>query len=280
MNVAYFNGEFMPLEDVRVSPLDRGFLFGDGVYEVVPVYGGRLFRLDEHLARLERSMASIELTNPMTREQWKGALEEIVTRNASGEQSVYLQVTRGVAPRNHAFPQDTAPSVFIMSKPALATHGGKPLRAITRADNRWDRCDVKAIALLANCLHKQAAIKAGAGEAILLRDGQLTEGSSSNVFVVHDGRVATPSRDNRILAGITRDVTIELLRDAQIPVSECVVSEARLRSADEIWVSSSTLEITPVVELDGATVGNGEPAAMWYRVNELLQGLKRSLTAA
>lgn len=277
MSVAYFNGEFMPLEDVRVSPLDRGYLFGDGVYEVVPAYGGQLFRLDEHLERLERSMAAIDLTNPFPRAAWCELLRDIVARNGRGEQSVYLQVSRGVAERNHAFPQDTPPSVFIMSKPASGG-GARPVRAITRADNRWDRCDVKAIALLANCLHKQAAVKAGASEAILLRDAELTEGSSSNVFVVSGGRVATPPKSNLILAGITRDVAIELMRDAQIPVSECAVSEARLRAADEVWVTSSTMEITPVVELDGAAVGDGQPGAIWHRVDELLQGLKRSLT--
>jgi D-alanine transaminase len=279
MSVAYFNGQFMPLEEVRVSPLDRGYLFGDGVYEVVPAYGGKLFRLDEHLDRLERSMAAIELANPLSRAAWCELLQDIVARNGLGEQSVYLQVTRGVAERNHAFPSATPPSVFIMSKP-VAGSGAQAMRAITRVDNRWERCDVKAIALLANCLHKQAAVKAGAGEAILLRDAQLTEGSSSNVFVISAGRVATPPKSNLILAGITRDVAIELMRDAQIPVAECAVSETQLRAADEVWVTSSTMEITPVVELDGVAVGGGVPGPLWHRVDELLQGLKRSLTAA
>jgi D-alanine transaminase len=238
MSVAYFDGQFMPLEDVRVSPLDRGYLFGDGVYEVVPVYGGKLFRLDEHLDRLERSMSAIELVNPLPRAAWCELLHDIVARNGRGEQSVYLQVTRGVAERNHAFPADTPPSVFVMSKP-VAGSGAKAMRAITRVDNRWEHCEVKAIALLANCLHKQAAVKAGAGEAILLRDAQLTEGSSSNVFVITAGRVATPPKSNLILAGITRDVAIELMRDVQIPVAECAVSEAQLRAADEVWVTKS-----------------------------------------
>jgi len=281
MSVAYFDGEFLPLEQVRVSPMDRGFLFGDGVYEVVPVYAGRLFRLEEHLARLDRSMGAIGLDNPHPRAEWRALLAELVARNGGGEQSLYFQVTRGVAvPRNHAFPQSARPTVFAMSRAVQPAAAPAPLAAITRADNRWQRCDIKSIALLANCLHKQAAVEAGANEAILIRDGFVTEGSSSNVFVVRDATVATPPKSNAILAGITRDVVLELLREAGVRAEERPVCESELRSAGEVWVTSSTLEVSPVVALDGVPVGGGVPGALWARADELLQGLKRSLMAA
>lgn len=279
MSIAFFDGRFMPLDEVRVSPLDRGYLFGDGVYEVVPVYAGRPFRMEEHLDRLDRSMDAIELAAPFPRERWRELLAELVKRNGGGEQSIYFQVTRGVAPRSHAFPVDAPPVVFMMSR---AGGGGtpKPAAAITREDNRWDRCDIKSIALLANCLHKQAAVKAGASEAILLRGDVLTEGSSSNVFVVKGGQVSTPPKSSRILAGITRAVTLELMAQTGIPARERPVSRGELAGADEIWITSSTLEISPVVTLDGAAVGGCEPGPVWRTVNELLQGLKRSLKAA
>ena len=279
MSIAYFNGEFLNLEDVRVSPLDRGYLFGDGVYEVIPVYAGNLFRFDGHLDRLERSMTGISLDNPYSREQWRETLEDLVARNNGGNQSIYFQVTRGVAPRNHAFPEDVQPSVFMMSN-EVHEHELKPLKALTRVDNRWGRCDIKAIALLANCLHKQAAIEGGAGEAILLRDGMLTEGSSTNVFVVKHGKVFTPPKSEKILAGITRDVAIELMHAAQIPVHEADVTQSELQDADEIWVTSSSVEVAPVVNVDDRQVGSGEPGPVWSRVNDLMQDYKRSLLTA
>ena len=281
MSVAYFNGTFMPLEDVHVSPMDRGFLFGDGVYEVIPVYAGRLFRLEEHLDRLDRSMQGIDLPNPYSRDRWRALLDELVKRNGSGEQSVYFQVTRGVAvPRSHAYPHDTRPTVFAMTRAVAASSGASPMSAITRHDNRWEHCDIKAIALLANCMHKQAAVSQGAHESILLRDGMVTEGSSSNVFVVKDGAVATPPKSSAILPGITRDVALELMHQAGMTVEERAVSEQALRDADEVWVTSSTLEISPVVTLDGEAVGSGAPGPVWARVHDLMQGLKRSLMAA
>jgi len=281
MNMAYFNGEFMPLEEVRVSPMDRGFLFGDGVYEVIPVYGGRLFRLEDHLDRLERSMQAIELSNPYSRERWHGMLDELVGRNGGGEQSLYFQVTRGVSvPRNHAYPHDVQPTIFAMTRASTPSTTVTPMAAVTRHDNRWERCDIKSIALLANCMHKQAAVSLGANEAILLRDGALTEGSSSNVFVVRDEVVSTPPRSNAMLAGITRDVALELMRDAGIKVEERAVTGAELCDADEVWITSSSLEIAPVTTLDGEAVGTGVPGKVWTQVNDLMQGLKRTLMAA
>ncbi len=280
MSIAYFDGDFLPLDEVRVSPLDRGYLLGDGVYEVIPVYGGRLFRLQEHLDRLERSMAAIELGNPYARERWVKLLGELVSRNGAGEQSLYCQVTRGVAPRDHAFPEGVSPVVFAMTKVTGHRTQVRPATAITREDNRWGRCDIKSIALLPNCLHRQAAVQAGATEAILVRDGQVTEGSASNVFVVKDGCVITPPKSHRLLAGITRDVALELLHGDGVPLAERNVSVEELRDADEIWVTSSSLEISPVVALDGVPVSNAEPGPVWQRVDRSLQDFKRALMAA
>lgn len=280
MNTAYFKGDFMPLEAVRVSPLDRGYLLGDGVYEVVPVYSGRMFRIDAHLDRLERSLGAIEMKSPLTRSAWIDMLDTLIARNGGGEQSLYFQVTRGEAPRNHAFPRATRPLVFAMSKPGPRRAYPEPIDAVTRSDNRWGRCDIKAIALLPNVLLRQAAVSAGAGEAILLRDGLVTEGAASNVFVVADGVLMTPPKSPKILAGITRDVTLELASAAGITVEERDISEAALRSADEIWVTSSTMEITPVSRLDGRTPVSGAPGRLWQQVFERFREFKRDFAKA
>ncbi len=280
MSTAYFKGEFMPLQAVSVSPLDRGYLLGDGVYEVVPVYGGRLFRLQAHLARLERSLEAIAIDNPLSRSGWAEMLESLIARNGGGDQSVYFQVTRGEAPRNHAFPKGVQPLVFAMSKPGPKRDAPAPIDAVTRSDNRWSRCDVKAIALLANVLLRQEAVAAGAGEAILLKDGQVTEGAASNVFVVAGGVLSTPAKSPKILAGITRDVTLELAEAAGIEAHEGEISEAALRSADEIWVTSSTMEITPVVRLDGRPLAGGAPGPVWRRIYQRFRAYKREFATA
>lgn len=273
-SIAYYKGEFTPLESVRVSPLDRGYLLGDGVYEVVPVYGGRLFRIDGHLARLARSLDAIDIAGPLEPAAWRAMLEELVERNGGGDQSVYFQVTRGEAPRNHAFPEGAAPVVFAMSKPASGRGEPAPVTAVCRPDNRWGRCDIKAIALLPNVLLRQAAVSAGAGEAILLKHGRVTEGAASNVFVVSDGGLKTPPKGPEILAGITRDVVLELAPAAGVRAEETDVSEAELRAAEEIWVTSSTMEISPVVRLDGRPVGSGEPGPLWRRIYARFRALK------
>ncbi len=270
----------MPLQAVSVSPLDRGYLLGDGVYEVVPVYGGRLFRLQAHLARLERSLEAIAIDNPLSRSGWAEMLESLIARNSGGDQSVYFQVTRGEAPRNHAFPKGVQPLVFAMSKPGPKRDAPAPIDAVTRGDNRWSRCDVKAIALLANVLLRQEAVAAGAGEAILLKDGQVTEGAASNVFVVAGGVLSTPAKSPKILAGITRDVTLELAEAAGIEAHEGEISEAALRSADEIWVTSSTMEITPVVRLDGRPLAGGAPGPVWRRIYQHFRAYKREFATA
>lgn len=258
----------MPLDRVRVSPLDRGYLLADGVYEVIPVYRGRLFCLDAHLVRLNRSLAAVEIRDPFSAGEWRELLRTLVARNGEGDQSVYVQVTRGVAPRNHAFPDGVEPSVFAMTRMLAKRSEPASLQAVTRVDNRWDRCDIKSIALLPNVLLRQQAVSAGAEEAILSREGFITEGAASNVFAIHGDRARTPPKSSRILAGITRDVVVTLGGDAGVTVDEAEIPEAELRTADEIWVTSSTMEISPVVKLDGRAVGAGAKGPVWARIYE------------
>jgi D-alanine transaminase len=277
VTIAYLDGEFRPLEDVRISPLDRGFLFGDGVYEVIPVYAGRLFRADAHLQRLERSLAGIRLEDPLGRAGWHGLLDDIVQRNGGGNQAVYLQVTRGAAPRDHAFPDGISATVFAMTRMVDGQGQTPALHAVTREDIRWTRCDIKSVALLPNVLMRQEARESSASEAILIRDGMLTEGTASNVFVAEGNVVRTPPRSQHILGGITRDLLIELAHDADMDCREEPVTEAELRAAGEIWVSSSTKEVAPVVRLDGRPVGEGVAGPLWERMHGLFQDFKQRL---
>ncbi|HSO05644.1 MAG TPA: D-amino acid aminotransferase [Pelomicrobium sp.] len=276
----YLNGEFMPIEEARIPVLDRGFIFGDGVYELVPVYGRRPFRLVEHLARLENSLREIRLPNPYTRDEWARLVAEVVARNPWDDQAVYFQVTRGVAKRDHAFPAGVAPTVFIMSNP-LSTPSREALEhgvpAVTTADNRWGRCNIKSTSLLANVLLKQLAADAGASETILLRDGFLTEGSASNVFVARAGKLLAPPKTNLILPGITYDLVLELATAHGVPHEVRQVSEFELRSADEIMVTSSNREVQPITTLDGKPVGDGRPGPVFRRLHALYQEYKARL---
>lgn len=278
--IVHLNGRLLPIEEACVPVLDRGFIFGDGIYEVVPVYGGRPFRLEEHLDRLERSLSAVRIDNPLTRPQWRALFTDLIERNPGDDRSVYLQITRGVAKRDHAFPKGVRPTVFAMvtpiapPDPALAERG---VPAITRLDTRWARCDIKAITLLANVLARQEAIDAGAAESIFLRDGLAVEGSASNLFAVSSGRIATPPKDNTLLPGITRDVVVELARANGMPVEERAIPEAELRAADELWVTSSTKEIVPVTALDGRPVGDGRVGPVWRHMNALYQDFKTAL---
>lgn len=277
MTVAYFDGEFGPLEDIRISPLDRGFMFGDGVYEVIPVYAGRMFRAGAHLERLERSLAAIRIEDPLDRNRWSALLEELVERNGGGHQALYLQVTRGAAPRDHAFPGGVAPTVFAMTRLVDADSVTQPLQAVTRPDIRWARCDIKSVALLPNVLMRQEARDAGASEAIMIRDGLVTEGTSSNVFVVLGDSVYTPPKSTHILGGVTRDLLLELAGSAGVDCREEPVTEAQLRDAREIWVTSSTREVVAVTRLDGEPVGEGVPGPLWERIHGLYQDFKARL---
>jgi len=268
--IVHLNGEFLPIEQASISVLDRGFLFGDGVYEVIPVYGGRLFRLDQHLQRLEHSLAAIRIDNPHSREEWHALLGELVQRNSDGDQSLYLQITRGAALRNLAFPVGTTPTVFAMTSPVHPRSGAEQgVDAIVVADTRWLHCDIKAITLLPAVLMRQQAVDHGAAEAIMVRDGLLTEGAACNVFIVQNGVAMTPPHSERLLPGITRDLLVELCHRNAIPCEERNVSEAELRNADEVWITSSPTGVLPVTHLDGAAVGNGEPGPLWRFVSGL-----------
>lgn len=267
--IAYLNGHFLPLDEARISPLDRGFLFADGVYEVIPVYGGRPFRLAAHLRRLEQSLHGIRLSNPLTPTQWTEVIGSLIDRNGGGDQSVYLQVTRGVAPRNHAFPEGCEPTVFAMSNPMPPPADDlSGVAAMTAEDIRWQYCHLKTTALLANILMRQQAADAGCYETILIRDGEVTEGAASNVFIVRDGHLMTPPATHLVLPGITRDVVLELAAAEGVPHSERRISRSDLTQADEIWLTSSTREIVAVTELDGHTIGDGRPGPLWHCLRE------------
>lgn len=279
--LVYLNGEFLPPERAAVPVFDRGFIFGDGVYEVIPVFGGRLFRLAHHLARLDNSLAQIHLRNPLTAGEWERIFARLIEGNGP-DQSIYLQVTRGVAPRDHAYPPNIPPTVFAYAQalkyPAPETIAAG-VAAITTVDIRWARCDIKAIALLANAMLRQEATERGAVEAILVRDGVVTEGAASNIFIVRQGRLITPPKGPFILPGITRDLALELARAHRIPCAEETIPEASLYDADEIWLTSSMREILPITRLNDKPVGTGRPGPMHARVFALYKDYQRAVCA-
>lgn len=283
MKIAYLNDEYLPLEQARVSVLDRGFLFADGVYEVIPVYGGRLFRLDEHLDRLDGSLRGIRLANPLSSGQWRAVLTRLVEMNGGGEQSVYFQITRGAAmKRDHLFPANVPPTVFAMSSPLKALDGRwlqEGASVVTIPDIRWQYCHLKTISLLPNVLMRQLAEERGADEAILIRDGMATECSVSNLFIVRDGTVVTPPKSEYLLPGITRDLLLELARRHGIPCRERDIPEAELAAADEIWITSSSKEVIPATRLNGGNVGDGRPGPLWRRMFDHYQEYKNRLIA-
>ena len=268
--ICYLNGAYLPLADARVSPLDRAFLFGDAVYEVVPVYAARPFRLSQHLERLDRSLGGIRMPAPLPHARWGQICQELISRNGAREASLYIQVTRGAEfGRNHAWPEDLQPTVFAYCTelaplpPSLLAQG---VAAVTAADTRWARRDIKSTALLANILLKKLGADAGAYETILLENGELTEGSSTTVHVVQGGAIATPPNGHHILPGTTRDVVTELADRLGLSHASTAVSEARLRAADEIWLAFSTRGLLPVTTLDGARVGTGRPGPLFNRM--------------
>lgn len=270
----YLDGHYMPLAEAKVSVLDRGFLFGDGAYEVIPVYSRRLFRAKEHLRRLQVTLDGIRLPNPHTVEEWLARIAPLVAASADEDQSVYIQVSRGAdVKRDHAFPQGVPPTVFIYTAPLLTTPDAlreAGVAAITLLDNRWLRCDLKVVALLANVLARQSAVEQGCAEAILLRDGYMIEGAASNIFVVRDGVILAPPKDHRMLPGITYDVVLELAERQGIPVEVREIAADELHAADEIWMTSSTKEILAITTLDGQPVG---PPAHAGRPGPLAQAM-------
>ena len=281
--LVFLNGEFVALEDAKVSVLDRGFVFGDGVYEVVPVYSRVPFRLDEHLDRLERSLAAVAIRNPYERDEWRRIIAGLIERQPFEDQGVYFQVTRGVAKRDHAFPKNAVPTVFMMATPLVNPPRDQVENgavALSAEDYRWLRCDIKSISLVGNVLLRQLSAEAGAAETILFRDGKLTEASASNVFVVKGGVIAGPPKSSLILPGITYDVVVELAEAAGLPLELREVSEAEVRGADELWVTSSSKEVLAIVRLDGAPVGDGRPGPVFRRMYRLYQDFKQKVMRA
>lgn len=279
-NIAHFNGQLLPLEQIAISPLDRGFIFGDGVYEVIPVYEGVMMRGREHFERLQRSMDEIQLRNPHTTDEWLRLVGDLL-KHHPGNQSVYIQVTRGVPPkRDHVIPKGVKPTVFMMCQP-LASPSREAVEngvaCVTSRDFRWEKCHVKSTSLLGNVLARQISADVGATETILLRNGFVTEASSSNVFVVKDGVVAAAPQDNLILLGITYDLLTKLAAEGAVKLEVRPIPEAELRGADEVWLSSSTKEVLAVTTLDGKPVGGGKPGPVFRRMHALFQDYKAKL---
>jgi D-alanine transaminase len=286
MQTVYLNGQFLPLEEARVPVLDRGFIFGDGVYEVIPVYSRHPFRLGEHLTRLEHSLAAVRIANPHDRDTWKSLVHELVARNEGDDQYIYLHITRGVARRDHAFPTGVSPTVFLMSSPLTTPprtliETGVP--AISAPDLRWLRCDIKAISLLPNVLSRQLAVDAGCAETVMLREDPatgerfLTEGAASNIFVIKQGMLLAPPKDHLMLPGITYDVVLELARASAIPTEVRRIAESEVRQADELWLTSSTKEVLAITHLDGKAVGGGQPGPLFARMYRLYQDYKATV---
>jgi len=278
MSVVYLNGEYLPLEEAKVSVLDRGFLFADGVYEVIPAYGGHLLRLQEHMNRLQTNLDAIRLDNPMSIEEWHKIFAKLLKDNPSEDQSVYLQVTRGVAAkRDHGFPDDVTQTVFLMVN-NIESVNKEELRpgisAITLDDIRWKACNIKSISLLGNILLRQQAHDQNAAEAILINDGNAVEGAASNIFIVKDGVIITPPTSFCLLPGITRDLILELAEKHKFKYEVRDVAENELFSADEIWLTSSTKEIMPVIELNAKAVANGQSGPIWERMIDVYQAYK------
>lgn len=280
--IVYLNGDYLPVDEAKVSVLDRGFIFGDGVYEVIPAYGGHVLRMEHHLERLQNSLDAIRLKNPRTNEQWAEIIAQVMAKNTGTDQYIYLQVTRGVAPRDHSFPDPNCcePTVFVMSSPLLPVNAAlreTGVAAITLDDIRWRYCRIKTTALLPNVLLRQEALEADAAEAILIRDGEVTEGAASNMFIVKDGSIITPPKSDLLLPGITRDLVVELAHRHGIPCEETTISDEQLHQADEVWLTSSTKEILSVTTLDGKPVGDGKPGAMWHTMYQHYQDYKAEL---
>jgi len=279
----FLNGRFTPDAEATISVFDRGFVFGDGVYELVPVYSRKPFRLDDHLRRLQASLDEIRLANPYAIDEWRELILQLIALQDFADQSVYIQVTRGVAPRDHPFPKGVSPTVFVFAQP-LVTASAELKRtgvcAVTAVDNRWSRCNIKAISLLANILLRQQAVDVGCAETLLLREGWLTEGAASNIFVVKNGVLLAPPPSNLILTGITYDVVLELAAAHGIPHEVRAISEAEVRSADELWMTSSTREIMAIVTLDGVAVGAGVPGPLAQRMDALYQTFKQQVMRA
>ena len=277
MNIAFLNDEFLPIEECKISALDRGFIFGDAIYELIPVYNSKPFYLEAHLKRLYRSLEQTQITNPYDQLQWTSIIQQLIDKSGLQKLSVYIQVSRGVAPRDHAYPKNTSPTIFAMANPWPPVNEdmfSQGLSVITVKDMRWDRCDIKVTSLLANVMKKQEAVEHNAHEAILIRDGKVLEGSATNVFIVKNEQVITAPKDYLILPGITRDVVVDILRDLKMPLEERAASGQELQDADEVWITSSTKECAPVTTVDQQVIGTGKPGVVWKQVFDAFQQRK------
>ena len=275
--LVYLNGEMTPLSQAKIPVLDRGFIFGDGVYEVIPIYGRRMFRSEQHMARLFRSLDKIGIPNPHDLAGWMALIQQVVDASPDDDQMVYLQVTRGVARRAHAFPAEVTPTVFIMTNPLVlpsAEVRGKGVSCVTMDDKRWLHCEIKSVSLLGNVLAAQYAAENQVTEAIQFRDGMLTEGSSSNVWIVKDGVLAGPPKDNLILEGIRYGLIQELCEKLGVPMQVRRISREEVFAADEVMISSATKEVLPVTRIDGQAVGNGAPGPIYAQLYEAYQAAK------
>ena len=281
-SIVYLNGQYLPIDEAKISVLDRGFTFGDGIYEVIPVYNGHIFRLKEHIERLNNSLNEVFIDKPHEMDQWEKILRELIEKNSekdpSEDQSLYIQVTRGISERDLAIDIATEQTVFAMIKPLLKKDRSAGISAVIEEDIRWKYCHIKAITLLPSVVLRHKAKQSGATEALLIRDGYVTEGAASNVFIVKNGIVKTPIKDGGLLPGITRDLVVELLSESGIPCEEVVIKETELKQADEIWITSSTWEIVPVIELDGKPVGTGRPGEVWQQAFRIYQEYKTRMS--
>ena len=278
----YLNGQFMPIEEARIPVLDRGFIFGDGIYEVIPAYSRHVFRLAEHLRRLQYSLDGIRLPNPHSNQEWTGIITDLIKRNEAEDQYIYLHVTRGVARRDHALPNPPVqPTIFIMSSPLVTPPVellASGVKAITAPDNRWLRCDIKATSLLPNVLLRQMAIDAGCSETILIRDNEfMTEGAASNIFLVKNDVLLAPPKDHFMLPGITYDVIVEIAAANNIRYEIRRIGKEELSSPDELLLTSSTKEVLAITTLDNQPVGSGKPGAMFTRLHKLYQNYKQDV---
>lgn len=285
--LAYLNGQYLPVENAQISVLDRGFLLGDGIYEVIPVYQGKPFRCDEHIARLKRSLDAVKINTSFDNADWKALFATLIKKNQAEHVSIYLQITRGVsATRAHAFPKDKTnqPTIFAACfalKPSAPIDSIEGLKTVTCDDIRWKRCDIKATTLLANILMRQYAVEHDADEAIVIKDGLAVEGAASNLFIVDSNdTIITPAKSHHILGGITRDLVVELAKARELNLLEKDISAEDLKYAKEIWLTSSTTEIMPVIELDGKPVANGQPGPVWARMLTYFQEYKETLKQA
>ena len=277
MTIAYLNGDYMPLEEARISPMDRGFLFGDGIYEVIPSYEGKMVGFGPHIARMKDGLGAIEIKLDWTEEQWRELCTSLLEKNGNGNLGIYLHVTRGAdSKRHHAYPDGIQPTVFgyafdIPAPPVPDRDQITPYTCATGHDMRWDRCNIKSISLLGNVMHFQQGYSKGDGEIILYNENnELTECGACNAYIVKDGVIVTPPLDNQILPGITRQLLLGVLRaDGSIPVEERVITMDEVWAADEVWISSSSKEVVPVVKLDGKPVGDGKPGPAWEKAAKL-----------